>query len=204
VVRIIIIKVQNANRKLLLVKRNLRNHLAVFWCVSLSCVCVSLCAKVIVRHSERTFSVSQFYYDSSIQLPAAAFYLCATLASMYYKYYYVCVCTFHIDACVSTTASICVECVYMTPHMCLHVRLFHVHQLCLMRFLLAASFTRASSTGTGTTVRFREILGTGISEAKKRVHIFPFSTQGGKQASSCFRQRNWVQAREAQIPFPVG
>ena len=47
-------------------------------------------------------------------------------------------------------------------------------------------------------------IGTGISEASKRVPIFPFDTQGGKQASSYFRQRNWVQAREAQIRFPAG
>ena len=47
-------------------------------------------------------------------------------------------------------------------------------------------------------------IGTGISEASKRVPIFPFATQGGKQASSYFRQRNWVQAREAQIRFPAG
>ena len=53
------------------------------------------------------------------------------------------------------------------------------------------------------TVCNREI-GTGISEASKRVSIFPFDTQGGKQASSYFRQRNWVQAREAQIRFPAG
>ena len=36
---------------------------------------------------------------------------------------------------------------------------------------------------------------TGISEASKKVSIFPFATQGGKQVSSYFRQRNWVQAR---------
>ena len=53
------------------------------------------------------------------------------------------------------------------------------------------------------TVGNREI-GTGISEASKKVPIFPFDTQGGKQASSYFRQRNWVQAREAQIRFPAG
>ena len=29
-------------------------------------------------------------------------------------------------------------------------------------------------------------------------------TAVGKQASSYFRQRNWVQAREAQIRFPAG
>ena len=33
------------------------------------------------------------------------------------------------------------------------------------------------------TVRLREI-GTGISEASKRVPFFPFATQGGKQANS--------------------
>ena len=33
-----------------------------------------------------------------------------------------------------------------------------------------------------------------IPEASKRVPIFPFDTQGGKQVSSYFRQRNWVQA----------
>ena len=37
-----------------------------------------------------------------------------------------------------------------------------------------------------------------------RVPIFSFATQGGKQASSYFRQRNWVQAGEAQIRFPAG
>ena len=53
------------------------------------------------------------------------------------------------------------------------------------------------------TVRHRE-MGTGISGASKRVPIFSFATQGGKQVSSHFRQRNWVQAREAQIRFPAG
>jgi hypothetical protein len=50
------------------------------------------------------------------------------------------------------------------------------------------------------TVRLRG-MGTGISEASKRVPMFSFATQGGKQVSSHFRQRNWVQAREAQIRF---
>ena len=36
-------------------------------------------------------------------------------------------------------------------------------------------------------------MGTGISEASKRVPIFSFATQEGKQVSSYFRQRNWVQ-----------
>ena len=53
------------------------------------------------------------------------------------------------------------------------------------------------------TVRHRG-MGTGISEASKRVPIFSFATQGGKQVSFYFRQRNWVQAREAQIRFPAG
>ena len=44
---------------------------------------------------------------------------------------------------------------------------------------------------------------TGISEASKRVSLFSFATQGGKQVSFYFRQRNWVQAREAQIRFPA-
>jgi len=41
------------------------------------------------------------------------------------------------------------------------------------------------------TVRFRGI-GTGISEASKRVpsYGFSFASQGGKQVSSYFRQRN--------------
>ena len=50
------------------------------------------------------------------------------------------------------------------------------------------------------TVRLREMK-TGISEASKRVSIFSFATQGGKQVSFSFQQRNWVQAREAQIRF---
>ena len=53
------------------------------------------------------------------------------------------------------------------------------------------------------TVRHRG-METGISEASKRVSIFSFATQGGKQVSFHFRQRNWVQAREAQIRFPAG
>ena len=53
------------------------------------------------------------------------------------------------------------------------------------------------------TVRLREMK-TGISEASKRVSIFSFATQGGKQVSFYFRQGNWVQAREAQIRFPAG
>jgi len=53
------------------------------------------------------------------------------------------------------------------------------------------------------TVRLREMK-TGISEASKRVSIFSFATQGGKQVSFYFRQRNWVQVREAQIRFPAG
>mgnify|MGYP000435555636 CR=1 FL=1 len=53
------------------------------------------------------------------------------------------------------------------------------------------------------TVRLRG-MGTGISEASKRVSIFSFATQGGKQVSFYFRQGNWVQAREAQIRFPAG
>jgi hypothetical protein len=44
---------------------------------------------------------------------------------------------------------------------------------------------------------------TGISEASKRVSIFPFATQGGKQVSFYFRQGNWIQARDAQIQFPA-
>jgi hypothetical protein len=52
------------------------------------------------------------------------------------------------------------------------------------------------------TVRHRG-METGISEASKRVSIFSFATQGGKQVSFYFRQRNWVQAREAQIRFPA-
>ena len=54
-----------------------------------------------------------------------------------------------------------------------------------------------------TTVLHRG-METGISEASKRVSIFSFATQGGKQVSFHFRQRNWVQAREAQIRFSAG
>ena len=51
--------------------------------------------------------------------------------------------------------------------------------------------------------RFRG-MESGISEASKRVSIFSFATQGGKQVSFYFRQGNWVQARDAQIRFPAG
>ena len=60
-----------------------------------------------------------------------------------------------------------------------------------------------SATGPRGTVRLRG-METGISEASKRVSIFSFDTQGGKQVSFYFRQRNRVQAREAQIRFPAG
>ena len=53
------------------------------------------------------------------------------------------------------------------------------------------------------TVRLRG-METGISGASKRVSVFSCATQGGKQVSFHFRQRNWVQAREAQIRFPAG
>ena len=43
--------------------------------------------------------------------------------------------------------------------------------------------------GLCLTVRHRGI-GTGISEASKRVPILPFATQRGKQESSYFRQGN--------------
>ena len=56
---------------------------------------------------------------------------------------------------------------------------------------------------TSDTVRLRG-METGISEASKRVSIFSFATQGGKQVSFYFRQGNWVQAREAQIRFSAG
>ena len=60
-----------------------------------------------------------------------------------------------------------------------------------------------TTPGLSPTVRLREMK-TGISEASKRVSIFSFATQGGKQVSFYFRQRNWVQARDAQIRFPAG
>jgi hypothetical protein len=54
-----------------------------------------------------------------------------------------------------------------------------------------------------STVRLIGV-GTGTPESSKRVPIFPFASQGGKQESSFFRQRNSVQAREAQIRLPAG
>ena len=53
------------------------------------------------------------------------------------------------------------------------------------------------------TLRHRGI-GTGISEASKRVPIFPFATHGGKQASSYLRQSNWVQAQAEHLPELLG
>ena len=44
------------------------------------------------------------------------------------------------------------------------------------------------------TVGNREI-GTGISEASKKVPIFLHNVRGDKQASSYFRQRNWGSDR---------
>ena len=50
------------------------------------------------------------------------------------------------------------------------------------------------------TVRFRG-MGTDISEASKRVPISSFATQGGKQVSSHFRQRSWVQGHDRSLCF---
>ena len=50
------------------------------------------------------------------------------------------------------------------------------------------------------TVRHRG-MGTGISEASKRVPIFSFATQGGKQVSSYFRQELGPSPRGSD-PFP--
>jgi len=71
----------------------------------------------------------------------------------------------------------------------------------LLRTPLVCTVPRVSTQVI--TVLHREMK-TGISEASKRVSIFSFATQGGKQVSFYFRQRNWVQAREAQIRFPAG
>ena len=56
----------------------------------------------------------------------------------------------------------------------------------------------------GCTVRLRG-MGTGTSEASKRVPISSFATQGGKQVSSHFRQGNWVQVHEHErrTLFPI-
>ena len=59
---------------------------------------------------------------------------------------------------------------------------------------------RLSPSACRSTVRHRG-MGTGISEASKRVPIFPFATQGGKQVSSHFRQRNWVQPERLRSGF---
>ena len=47
------------------------------------------------------------------------------------------------------------------------------------------------------TVRHDE-LGTGSSEASKDFLFFTMMSGGGKQVSSYFRQRNWVQVREVR------
>jgi len=49
------------------------------------------------------------------------------------------------------------------------------------------------------TVRHRG-METGISEASKRVSIFSFATQGGKQVSFYFRQRNWGPSPRGSDP----
>ena len=49
-------------------------------------------------------------------------------------------------------------------------------------------------------------MGTGISEASKRVPIFSFATQGGKQVSSYFGTRTGTQTsrlEQAQIRLPA-
>ena len=75
-------------------------------------------------------------------------------------------------------------------------------QICELEIEIRVTGKRQKSP---TTARHREMK-TGISQASKRVSIFSFATEarGGKQVSFYFRQRNWVQAREAQIQFPAG
>jgi hypothetical protein len=78
----------------------------------------------------------------------------------------------------------------------------------LREFLIPHAFVGADSQGDGhsfdATFEHSDVvmiltvrhpgMGTGISEASKRVPIISFATQGCKQVSSYFRQRNWVQA----------
>jgi len=59
---------------------------------------------------------------------------------------------------------------------------------CCFRAGRLAAVAEHCPSDTITTVRHRG-MGTGISEASKRVPIFSFATQGGKQVSSHFRQR---------------
>jgi hypothetical protein len=72
-----------------------------------------------------------------------------------------------------------------------------------LRFTTAHTPNSNGKVEGNNTVRHRRIE-SGISEASKRVSIFSFDTQGGKQVSFYFRQGNWVQARDAQIRFPAG
>ena len=67
------------------------------------------------------------------------------------------------------------------------------------QFPLASSFGRDS-----IQYRVGKTHCQGHQDPNKRVPIFSFATQGGKQVSSHFRQRNWVQARDAQIRFSAG
>ena len=47
-------------------------------------------------------------------------------------------------------------------------------------------------------------MGTGISEASKRVPIFPFDTQGGKQVSSYFDRGTGSMTHNSHLPARVG
>ena len=100
---------------------------------------------------------------------------------------------------VSTLNSDPASCNLSVSDDCVHLDRFSSSTKCMS----SNPNSRKRTDKVGTVVAFREI-GTGISEANKRIPIFPFATEGGKQASSYFRQRNWVQAREAQIRIPAG
>ena len=70
--------------------------------------------------------------------------------------------------------------------------------------LVATNCCTKSGEPIGTPTVSHRGIETGISEASKRVSIFSFATQGGKQVSFYSRQGNWVQAQDAQIRFPAG
>jgi hypothetical protein len=80
-------------------------------------------------------------------------------------------------------------------------------QFTLLTYLSVRQQQKASARRTPScmaartsTVRHRG-METGISEASKRVSIFSFATQGGKQVSFHFRQRNWVQPERLRSGF---
>ena len=96
---------------------------------------------------------------------------------MLYVCMYVCVCV-----CVCVCVRVCVYvCMYTCMHVCMYACMYVCMHVCMYVAYTCHIVQKCRIHISYCTVGNREI-GTCISEASKRVPIFPFDTQGGTEA----------------------